>query len=126
MGVVVAAAIRRGEHLLVAQRAHPSSLAGLWELPGGKVEAGEEEIDALVRECHEELGVTLAVEERVGDDLSIGPDWTLRAYVARILDGVPQALEHLDLRWVGVDELTSLAWVPGNERLVTALSELVS
>lgn len=126
MGVVVAAAIRRDGRVLVAQRAHPATLAGLWELPGGKVEAGEQEMDALVRECHEELGVILAVEERVGGDLDLGPDWVLRAYAARLLDREPQPLEHLELRWLTCAELTQIAWVPGNERLVPALCELLA
>jgi len=111
--------------LLVAQRAHPRALAGLWELPGGKVEAGEHDIDALARECREELGVDLAIEERVGADLPINAHWVLRTYAARILDGEPQALEHLELRWVTADELLEIVWVPGNERLIPGLCELL-
>jgi 8-oxo-dGTP diphosphatase len=123
--VVVAAAIRREGRLLVAQRSRPQALAGLWELPGGKVEVGEGEIEALSRECREELGVELAIEERVGPDLSINADWVLLTYAARILDGEPQPLEHLELRWVTPAELPALPWVPGNERLVPALCELL-
>ena len=126
MRVVVAAAIRRDGRLLVAQRAHPPALAGLWELPGGKVEAGEGEIDALLRECQEELGVDLAIDERIGADLPITEDWVLRTYSALISKGEPQPLEHLELRWVDHADLSTLAWVPGNERLVPHLSELLS
>ena len=125
MGVVVAAAIRRDGRLLVAQRAHPSALAGLWELPGGKVEDGESETDALVRECKEELGVGLTIDQRVGVDLPINAEWVLRTYAGRVNDGEPQPLEHLDLRWVTAAELPSLAWVPGNERLVPVLTEML-
>jgi 8-oxo-dGTP diphosphatase len=124
--VVVAAAIRRDGLLLVAQRSRPSALAGLWELPGGKVEAGEHATDALSRECREELGVDVAIEERVGADLPINADWVLRTYAARILTGDPQPLEHLDLRWVTPDALSGIAWVPGNERLIPDLRELLT
>ena len=126
MRVVVAAAIQRDDRLLVAQRAHPQALAGLWELPGGKVESGESEHEALSRECREELGVGLVIAERIGVDLPINAEWVLRAYVARITEGEPQPLEHLDLRWAAATELASLRWVPGNERLVPPLSALLS
>src|SRR4051794_33627129 len=105
MRVVVGAAIRRDGRLLVAQRSTPEALAGLWELPGGKVEDSELEVDALVRECVEELAVEVAVEGRVGGDISIGNGWTLRAYAARLVSGEPQALEHLAMRWVSAAEL---------------------
>ena len=123
--MVVAAATRRDGLLLVAQRAHPKVLAGLWELPGGEVEHDESDIDALKRECKEELGVDLSIGDRVGDDLPINADWVLRTYSANIDDGEPQPLEHLELRWVTAAELPSLAWVPGNERLVRALTDLL-
>src|SRR6266545_5054036 len=66
--VVVGAAILDGGRLLAAQRGEPPALAGGWELPGGKVEPGESEEDALVRECREELGVEIALGKRVGGD----------------------------------------------------------
>ena len=59
--IVVAGALISGSSLLVAQRARPPELAGLWELPGGKVAAGESEAAALARELHEELGVEVVV-----------------------------------------------------------------
>lgn len=124
--MVVAAAIRRDGRLLVAQRSRPTELAGKWELPGGKVETGEREDEALVRECREELGVSLAVEDRIGADVVIDADWVLRVYAARILAGEPQPLEHLDLRWVNSDGLPALDWLPGNALLFPHLRELLA
>ena len=125
MRVVVGAAIRRSGRLLVAQRSTPEALAGLWELPGGKVEDAESEVDALVRECQEELAVEVAVERRVGGDVAIGNGWTLRAYAARLVGGEPQPLEHLALRWVSSAELASVDWLPVNAVLVPDLHELL-
>jgi 8-oxo-dGTP diphosphatase len=125
MGVVVAAAIRREGRLLAARRAGPPALAGLWELPGGKVEAGETELEALVRECREELGVDIAVGERLGADGRITEAWMLHAYAARLGDGEPRALEHLELRWVSGAEVAELQWLPGNALLLPDLRELL-
>ena len=68
--IVVAGAVLDRDRLLLAQRRYPPDLAGLWELPGGKVEAGESPADALRRELREELGVTIAVgaAHMVGED----------------------------------------------------------
>ncbi|WP_264001008.1 NUDIX domain-containing protein, partial [Mycolicibacterium gadium] len=79
--IVVAGALISGATLLVAQRQRPPELAGLWELPGGKVATGESEADALARELREELGVDVVVGERLGADLAIGESMVLRAYV---------------------------------------------
>ena len=125
MGVVVAAAICRDGRLLVAQRAHPPALAGLWELPGGKVEVDEQEVMALIRECREELGIDVEVNERVGLDITIRDDWTLRAYAARLRRGEPQPLEHAELRWVDPTELEDLAWIPANAVLIPDLHALL-
>ena len=72
MQVVVAGALISGSALLVAQRQRPPELAGLWELPGGKVGAGESEADALARELTEELGIAVTVGDRIGEDVPIG------------------------------------------------------
>ena len=118
------AAVVRGWRLLVAQRAYPDALAGLWELPGGKVEPGEDERAALVRECREELGVELAVAERVGVDLPIPGGRVLRVYRATTSDE-PVAHEHAALDWLGADELADLDWLPADRPLVPVLQELL-
>jgi 8-oxo-dGTP diphosphatase len=123
--VVVGAAIVRAGRLLVAQRAYPESLAGRWELPGGKVEAGEDEPAALARECREELGVELVVGQRVGGDLTIPGGRLLRVYEAST-DDEPTAHEHVALAWVPAGELEDLDWLPADRPLVPALRELLA
>ena len=72
--IVVAGALIVDGALLVAQRARPPELAGLWELPGGKVAAGETDAQALARELREELGVDVAVGARLGGDVPLSSD----------------------------------------------------
>jgi 8-oxo-dGTP diphosphatase len=125
--VVVGAAIREGHRILAAARAYPPELAGLWEFPGGKVEPDETEGEALIRECREELGVAIAVGERVGGDLATGNGrYLLRVYFAELTGGEPHAKEHAELRWLGPEELDSVPWLPGNRPAVEALRELLS
>jgi 8-oxo-dGTP diphosphatase len=115
--VVVAAAIVDGDPpaLLAAQRANPPELAGRWELPGGKVEPGETEADALVRECREELGVTIVVGERAAADVAtVGGEAVLRTYWARLVIGRPRPLEHAALRWLTADEIRDVDWLPAD------------
>jgi 8-oxo-dGTP diphosphatase len=124
--IVVAAALvaadATGHRLLVAQRSYPPDLAGRWELPGGKVEPGESEPAALVRECREELGVEIEVGARVGGDVpTVGVTGTLRVYWARILTGVPAAGEHNDLRWLTGDQLLDVEWVSPGDREIAEL-----
>lgn len=123
--VVVGAAVVRGDRLLVAQRAYPDALAGRWELPGGKVEPGEDERAALVRECREELGVELAVTERVGADLPIPGGRVLRVYAATT-DDEPIAHEHAALAWLRAADLDDLDWLPADRPLVPALQGLLT
>ncbi|ABK73599.1 (deoxy)nucleoside triphosphate pyrophosphohydrolase [Mycolicibacterium smegmatis] len=123
--VVAGALISRGT-LLVAQRDRPAELAGLWELPGGKVTPGESDADALARELREELGVDVAVGERLGADVALNDAMTLRAYRVTLRSGSPHPHDHRALRWVGADEIDGLAWVPADRAwvpdLVAALS----
>ena len=121
--VIVAAAIVDGEppRVLAAQRAYPADLAGYWELPGGKVHAGEDDVAALVRECREELGVTVRVGTRVGADVEIGAGLLLRVWWARLLDGTPQPLEHTQLRWLSLDALDDVAWLPSDGPVMAAV-----
>lgn len=119
--VVVGAAIIEDGRLLAAQRAAPSSLAGGWELPGGKVDPGEAEEAALIRECREELAVTVKLIDRIGDDWPLGEAGVLRVWTARLIEGRPRALEHLALRWLGPHELDDVAWLPGDLPVVDAV-----
>lgn len=127
MQIVVAGALIAGSALLVAQRDRPPELAGLWELPGGKVAAGEREADGLARELLEELGVEVTVGERLGDDIALSDAMTLRAYRVTQIGGALQPNDHRALRWVTADELEGLPWVPADRAwlgdLVRALND---
>ncbi|MGE2736788.1 (deoxy)nucleoside triphosphate pyrophosphohydrolase [Mycolicibacterium vaccae] len=112
--VVVAGALIEDGALLVAQRARPPELAGLWELPGGKVADGEDDAAALARELHEELGVTVRVGERVGTDIALSATTVLRAYLVRRLAGEVAPHDHRALRWVRAEELDAVDWVPAD------------
>jgi 8-oxo-dGTP diphosphatase len=110
-----------GGRLLAAQRTAPPALAGLWEFPGGKVEAGEDDGTALRRECREELGVDV----EVGDLLGVlpVPVGMLHVYWATLADGTPQRREHAALRWLSVDELFDVPWIPVDLALIGRIAE---
>jgi 8-oxo-dGTP diphosphatase len=120
--IVVAGALISGSLLLVAQRARPPELAGLWELPGGKVTAGESDETALARELHEELGVDVTVGPRLGADVALNATTTLRAYRVTQTGGALHPNDHSALRWVSADELDGLAWVPADRAWVGELA----
>jgi 8-oxo-dGTP diphosphatase len=120
--IVVAGALISGSLLLVAQRARPPELAGLWELPGGKVAAGESEAAALARELREELGVEVTVGPRIGADVALNATTTLRAFRVNQTGGALQPNDHRALRWVGAEELDDLAWVPADRAWVGELT----
>jgi 8-oxo-dGTP diphosphatase len=123
--IVVAGALISGPLLLVAQRARPPELAGLWELPGGKVAAGETDQAALARELHEELGVDVTVGIRIGTDVALSETMTLRAYRVTQIGGALHPNDHRALRWVGADELDGLPWVPADRAWVGELTLLL-
>lgn len=123
--VVVGAAILSGGRVLACARSAPPEVAGRFEFPGGKVEPRESETDAVARECAEELGVTVRVGARMGGDVTLGNGWAvLRVYLAELVgDAEPRAIEHRELRWLAVDELDSVTWLPADEPIVRALRE---
>jgi len=125
--VVVGAAIITGGRVLACARSSPPEAAGKWEFPGGKVEAGEAEVAALVRECAEELGVRIEVGERVGRDVRMGHGRSvLKVYAARLVGpDEPQPLEHSELRWLSAAELDSVPWLPADVPIVAALRPLL-
>jgi len=123
--VIVAAAIVAGEppRVLAAQRSYPADLAGLWELPGGKVHDGESDLDALVRECREELGVEVRPMRRLGEDVTIGAQSVLRVWWAELVEGEPVALEHSELRWLSQHQVDDIPWLPSDAPVVAALHD---
>ncbi|GAA1458839.1 hypothetical protein GCM10009603_14310 [Nocardiopsis exhalans] len=130
--IVVGAAIVRDGHVLAAQRAEPRALRGRWEFPGGKTEPGETPAQALVRECREELGVTVRALGQVGDDVPlpelaqrISRPAVLRLLRAELVSGGPRALEHLAVRWVATDELRELDWLPADIPFLGPLGSLL-
>lgn len=119
---VVGAAVVRDARVLAARRTAPAHLAGLWEFPGGKVEPGESDAQALAREIHEELGVTVTVGDRVGPELVLGEAAVMRVYLATIVSGEPTAHEHDALRWLGADELDEVPWIPADAPVLSELA----
>ncbi|HSK67873.1 MAG TPA: (deoxy)nucleoside triphosphate pyrophosphohydrolase [Candidatus Limnocylindria bacterium] len=121
---VVAALVRREGRVLICRRPAHKARGLLWEFPGGKVEPGEAPREALVRECREELGVTLEVGElymRVVHeytDITVG----LGLYEARVPEGEPQALEHAEIRWALPGELGEYAFCPADTEIVARLA----
>jgi len=119
--VVVGAAIVRNGRVLAARRSAPPELAGGWEFPGGKLEPGESEAAALVRECREELGVEIAVGALVGAE-PISAGVILHVYLAEHLLGHPEARQdHDDVRWLAADELDTVDWLPADRPMLPAV-----
>ncbi|MEV4895672.1 (deoxy)nucleoside triphosphate pyrophosphohydrolase [Nonomuraea sp. NPDC055795] len=123
--VVVAAVIVSDGRVLAAQRAEPPALAGGWEFPGGKVDPGEGEEEALVRECREELGVEISVGHRVGGDWPLSPGYVMRVWLATLEAGTPVAKEHLALRWLGPEEYFSVDWLGADLPVMEAVADLL-
>ncbi len=128
--VVVAAVIERDGLILAARRTGPPELAGRWECPGGKVEAGESDAAALIRECREEIGVSVAVGDRIGPQYPTpGGTMVVRTYLAVIEEGEPQVNgSHDAIAWVrpGTSEARALLWLDGDLLILDALDDRVA
>ena len=120
---VVAALIWDGDRFLICQR--PAHKAGglLWEFVGGKVEPGETKEQALIRECREELAVTLSVGEVFMEVDHEYPDLNvhLTLFNAAISEGTPQMLEHNDIRWITTGEISQYEFCPADETILKEL-----
>ena len=128
VGGAVVNDLDRPRTLLAARRTEPARLAGGWELPGGKVEPGEEPLAALHRELAEELGVRVEVgEELVGPDSGgwlLPPEHRMRVWLVRVIEGVPAPIEdHDQIRILTLGEWLDVAWLPADVPIVRALIE---
>ena len=121
---VVAAVLEEGGQFLAARRGPDQRHPGQWELPGGKVEPGESDAQALSRELREELGVEVVVGAHLGTSVHDYPDLPIElvAYHCILYSGRPEALEHAELRWVAPDQLSTLDWAPADRPLIDLLS----
>lgn len=125
---VVAALIRDKDTFLICQRPAHKSNPLLWEFVGGKVEPGETHAQALVRECREELDITVTVGDLFMDLTHTYPDITvhLHLYHATIADGVPRLLEHNALRWIAPAQIAEHAFCPADTVILERLRQKIT
>ncbi len=116
MTEVVAALVWEGNRFMICQRPADKARGLLWEFVGGKVEPGETKEAALVRECREELAITVKPGDVFMEVTHQYPDLTihLTLFHASIAQGVPQLLEHADLKWITVDEVDKFEFCPAD------------
>ncbi len=120
MTEVAAALIWKNGKILICQRPPHKGNALLWEFVGGKLEKGETHADALIRECREELAVTVKVNEPFCEIVHTYPDITvhLTLYNAEILSGEPKLIEHNDLKWITADEIDCYEFCPADVEIL--------
>lgn len=125
MTEVVAALIWDDDRFMACQRPAHKARGLLWEFVGGKVEPQETKQDALIRECREELAITISVGEVFMDVIHEYPDLTvhLTLFHAKISEGIPQKLEHNDIRWITVQEIDEYEFCPADKDILIALKE---
>ena len=125
MTEVVAALIWDGDRFLACQRPAHKARGLLWEFVGGKVEPGETKEEALIRECREELAVTVSVGEVFMEVTHQYPELTvhLTLYHAASAAGVPQKIEHNDIRWITVEEIDRYPFCPADDVILERLKQ---
>ena len=123
---VVAALIWDNNKFMICQRPAHKARGLPWEFVGGKVESGETKEQALIRECREELAVTLSVGNVFMDVIHEYPDITvhLTLFNATISEGIPQKLEHNDIRWIFPSEISKYSFCPADEEILRKLKSL--
>lgn len=120
MTEVVAALIWDNDRFMICQRPKNKACGLLWEFAGGKVEAGETKEQALARECREELGISVSVGDVFMDVVYEYPSLTvhLTLFNTEITGGVPEKLEHEDIRWITYKEIPEYEFCPADEEIL--------
>ena len=123
---VVAALIWDKDKFMICQRPVYKARGLLWEFVGGKVEQGETKEQALARECQEELAVTLSVGDVFMEIVHEYSDITvhLTLFNATIAEGVPQKLEHNDIRWISVSEIDNYNFCPADVKILDKIKSV--
>jgi 8-oxo-dGTP diphosphatase len=128
VGAVLVDSLNAPTRVLACRRTRPAAIAGRWEFPGGKVEPGETPAAALMRELAEELSVAVDIGPELTDD---GARWPIDeryelALFLAVATGEPVAEhDHDALRWLGVDELDGVDWLPSDRQAIPALAALL-
>ena len=125
MTEVVAALIWQGDKFMICQRPAHKARGLLWEFVGGKVEPGESKEQALVRECQEELAVTLSVGDVFMEVVHEYPDITvhLTLFNATIAEGELQKLEHNDIQWITPNDIPNYDFCPADEEILKKIKQ---
>ena len=126
MTEVVAALIWNNDKFMICQRPAHKARGLLWEFVGGKVEPGETKEEALIRECREELAVTLTVNNVFMDVIHEYPDLTvhLSLFNAVIAEGEPLKLEHEDIQWIAPSEISNYEFCPADKEILAKICEV--
>lgn len=121
---VVAAKICRENAFLLCQRAESQTRALMWEFVGGKVEPDETKEQALIRECREELGISLVVHEPLIDVSHVYPDIIIHLTLFRAETAdEPQKLEHNAIRWVTEEQLSEYTLCPADAEMIALMQQ---
>jgi len=125
MTEVAAALIWSGDRFMICQRPPHKARGLLWEFVGGKKETGETLEQTLIRECKEEIAVTVKVNDIFAELVHEYPDITIKLtlFNAEIAEGEPQKLEHVDIKWITVDEIDNFDFCPADEDILKMLKE---
>ena len=123
---VVAALIWDDDKFMICQRPAHKARGLLWEFVGGKVESGETKEQALIRECQEELAVTLSVGNVFMDVIHEYPDLTvqLTLFNATIAEGEPEKLEHIDIKWITPSEIPEYDFCSADVEILAKICEV--
>nr|DAZ35396.1 MAG TPA: hypothetical protein [Caudoviricetes sp.] len=126
MTEVVAALIWDKDKFMICQRPTHKARGLLWEFVGGKVEPGETKEQALIRECQEELAVTLSIGDVFMDVVHEYPDLTvhLTLFNAAILEGIPKKLKHNDIKWITPSEISNYEFCPADVEILKKITEV--
>lgn len=122
---VVAALLWRGDRFMICQRPAHKARGMLWEFVGGKVEPGEEMEAALIRECREELDITVQVDGIYTQVIHEYPDIKIRLtlYHCTIAEGIPKLLEHHDLKWILPHEIPEFDFCPADTDILKMIQQ---
>jgi len=120
---IILKTINGKEHLLIAERPVGKDRAGLWEFPGGKVEAGEDYEEALIRECREELGIEISVDHLFDErsDPEENKDLYFKFFLCSLKEGTPVSKEKQRFLWISPQELCDYPFAPADVEVVKKL-----